>query len=163
VIVAHTMHTGFDILEYNTSLRRYWRERVLAGVVDFSIVAATAAAVVYIFPVCGGGLVSVFLLTGLLWFVYSTILEGLTGLTVGKKIWGLRCVAHIGRMGWKGALLRNLAKLFAPAVIADVLFGLGTEGDPRQRFSERMFDVLVVKERFIDMHMEHRWGPRRIV
>ncbi len=161
------MHTGFDILEYNTSLRRYWRERVLAGAVDFSIVTAISTAIVYLVPDFGWGMTAVlaiFFLTGVMWFIYSTVLEGFTGLTVGKRIWGLRCVAHVGEIGWRRAVLRNLAKLFAPVIIADVLFGLGTEGDPRQRFTERVFDVLVIKERFSTMHlhMEHRWGPRRI-
>ncbi len=139
------MQTGFDIMEYDTALRRVWARRIAADLIDFSITFVIAYILAYFLNY--SLLYVIFIFQGLVWFLYSFILDSLGGRTVGKYIMGLRAVSFIGPLGVVKSIGRNLTKLSWIAFIADVIAGLSTEGEPRQRLTERFLDSLVVRER----------------
>ena len=85
------------------------------------------------------------LLIGVLWWVYSFILEGSVGGTIGKKLVSLRVVATDGMMDLPRALIRNVSKVFPLLVLIDLIVGMATEGDPRQRFLDRIAHTTVTR------------------
>ena len=71
--------------------------------------------------------------------------ESWYGATVGKRLLGFRVETVAGqRIGLDKAFLRNLSKLHWVLLLLDVLVGLGTTGDPRQKFSDRFAGTRVV-------------------
>lgn len=138
------MQTGFDMMEYDTALRRLWGKRVIAAIIDFAI-TFFIAHILSIF-LKWNFLMSIFILQGIIWFFYSSIFDAINGKTPGKYAMKLRAVSFIGSLGVWRALARNITKLNWIIYIADIVAGLSTEGEPRQRFSERFLDSLVVSE-----------------
>jgi len=138
------MQTGFDIMEYDSSLRRLWGKRISADFIDFVITLVTAFLFAYVFPM--NPLFVLFVAQGIIWYIYSAIFDAVWGKTPGKFIFNLKAVAFIGDLTLAQALLRNLTKLNWLIFVGDIIAGLSTEGDPRQRFSERIIDSLVIAE-----------------
>jgi hypothetical protein len=138
------MHTGFDIMEYDKALRRLWGKRIAASVIDFAITMAIAYSIGVILNWSIG--LILFLWQGIIWFIYSSIFDALSGKTPGKYLFKIRAVSFIGPLDvWK-AIGRNATKLNWIVYIADIIAGLSTEGEPRQRYSERVLDSLVIEE-----------------
>jgi len=138
------MQTGFDIMEYDSSLRKLWGKRISADFIDFVITLVTAFLFAYVFPM--NPLFVLFVAQGIIWYIYSVIFDAIWGKTPGKFIFNLKAVAFIGDLTLAQALLRNLTKLNWLIFVGDIIAGLSTEGDPRQRFSERIIDSLVIAE-----------------
>ncbi|AGB05240.1 hypothetical protein AciM339_1383 [Aciduliprofundum sp. MAR08-339] len=138
------MQTGFDIMEYDSALRNLWARRIAAGFVDFVITLAIAYALGYFFKWNMGTVI--FIWQGIIWFIYSVIFDAINGKTPGKYIFKLKAVSFIGSLDiWK-AIGRNATKLNWIIYIADIIAGLSTEGEPRQRYSERILDCLVISD-----------------
>ncbi len=138
------MQTGFDMMEYDTALRRLWGKRILASIIDFIITFILAYILAYFLE--WNLLMTIFILQGIIWFLYSSIFDAITGKTPGKYAFKLRAVSFIGDLGvWK-SIARNVTKLNWIIYTADIIAGLSTEGEPRQRFTERFLDSLVVSE-----------------
>ncbi len=140
-----SMQTGFDMMEYDTALRRLWGKRVAADLIDFSITFSISYFIAFLFHYTF--MEVLFVIEGVVWFLYSLIFDAIGGRTPGKMIMGLRAVSFIGKLGVVKSIGRNLTKLNWIAFIADVIAGLSTEGEPRQRLTERFLDSLVVNER----------------
>ena len=141
------MQTGFEIMDYDRNLKNLWIRRFLAGVVDFSITyVITFLIVFFLKPISYLDFVYIFMLQGPVWFIYSAIFDAITGKTAGKYIFKIRAVAFIGNLSIGQAIARNITKLNAILVLADAITGLSTEGDPRQRYTERIIDSLVISE-----------------
>ncbi len=138
------MQTGFDIMEYDKALRNLWAKRIAASFIDFIITLAIAYELAWVF---GWSMESVlFIWQGVIWFIYSTIFDAINGKTPGKYIFKIRAVSFIGSLDiWK-AIGRNATKLNWIIYLADIIAGLSTEGEPRQRYSERFLDSLVIAE-----------------
>ncbi len=139
------MQTGFEIMDYDKNLKELWVKRTLAGILDFII----ASVITYFifnfflkFPLIHTGF-----LQGVVWYVYSIIFDLYNGKSPGKYVFGLRAVAFVGNLNPVQALVRNLTKLNAILVLGDVVAGLSTEGDPRQRYIERAVDSIVINEK----------------
>ncbi len=144
VVLIHIMQTGFDMMEYDIALRRLWGKRVMAAIIDFVITFILAYVLAYFLK--WNLLMTIFILQGIIWFIYSSIFDVITGKTIGKYVLKLKAVSFIGSLGvWK-SLARNVTKLNWIIYIADIIAGLSTEGEPRQRFTERFLDSLVVSE-----------------
>ena len=136
------MPTGFDILEYDKSLQRYWLVRLVAAVID-SIIISLISFLVVIFFTRDVWINSFFF--GIIWLLYSTVFEGIEGYTLGKKLMKLKVVTHVGNLDFQTSLVRNLSKIWGIFLIVDFIVGLATEGDPRQRYLDRLTDTLVIE------------------
>ena len=97
-----------------------FKKRVLAYVIDFAIILAITIAIIFIPEVpsisaksiLSGGISEVLIATvGLLW-LYSTLLEGFNGQSIGKRITGLKVVRTDGKkMSYDHAAVRNFGKI----------------------------------------------------
>ncbi len=142
------MQTGFEIMDYDKHLKSLWVRRTLAAIVDFGITWGIAILILYfIKPMALLDYLLTLFLQGPVWYIYSVIFDAVFGKTPGKFIFKIRAVAFIGNISVVQALLRNLTKLNILIVITDAIAGLSTEGDPRQRYSERFINTLVISEK----------------
>ena len=98
-----------------------FKKRALAYVIDFAIILAITMAIIFLPEILtlstknlvNGGTNSVLFITvGLLW-LYSTLLEGFNGQSLGKRITGLKVVRTDGKkMSYDHAAIRNFGKIF---------------------------------------------------
>lgn len=148
------MQTGFEIMDYDRNLKNMWIRRIVASIIDSTITFFIALlAAYYLWPnMLSFDLIIAFFLQGLLWYIYSIPFDILWGKTPGKMVMKIKAVSFVGNLNTKQALLRNLTKLNIILVIGDAIAGLSTEGDPRQRYTERFIDSITV--------MEKRWGKK---
>ena len=138
------MQTGFDIMEYDSSLRRLWARRIVADFIDFIITFLIAIGITYIWPT--NPIFVIFILQGIVWFIYSVIFDTTSGKTPGKYLTKIKAVSFIGELNVWQAIGRNLTKISWIIFVGDIIAGLSTEGDPRQRISERVLDSLVISD-----------------
>lgn len=137
--------TGLDLIGHNAALQEHWIRRFIAVVIDSVIILVISFILsLFLFLFAWPWFLS-WLLVSLLWWVYSFIMEGLVGGTVGKKLVSLHVVATDGVMDLPRALIRNVSKIFWPLVFLDLLVGMATEGDPRQRFLDRIAHTTVTR------------------
>ncbi len=109
-----------------------FKKRAEAFVIDFAIILAITAAIIFIpevlaFPatkIVSGGISTVLFITvGLLW-LYSTLLEGFNGQSIGKRVTGLKVVRTDGKkMSYDHAAVRNFGKIIV-LLPFDLLIGM---------------------------------------
>ena len=130
---------------HNAALQEHWIRRFIAFVIDVIIVVVVAFIFSLFLFLFSWAWPLWMLLTGILWWVYSFIFEGLLGGTVGKKLVSLHVVATDGVMDLPRALIRNASKIFPLLILIDLVVGMATEGDPRQRFLDRIAHTTVTR------------------
>ncbi len=140
------MPIAIEMLFRNGILRTHWMKRIAAGLIDILTVFIPVWAVGSTF---GFGKLYFELFagvaSGICWFIYSTVTEYSYGYTLGKKVTALRVSSEKGTLSLYGAIFRNIAKLFWYILLPlDIILGLFTYGDPRQRFTDRVFGTTVV-------------------
>ena len=107
------------------------KKRISAFVIDFAIMLAITMAIIFLPAVpsisvksfLNGGISTVLFITvGLLW-LYSTLLEGFNGQSIGKRMEGLKVVRTDGKkMSYDHAAVRNFGKIL-PLLPFDLLIG----------------------------------------
>src|SRR5207245_10060279 len=91
---------------------------------------------------------------GIALYAYSTFCEAVTRTTVGKYIVGLEIRSLRGPMSLSKAAVRNFPKLFWFAFpLLDTLLGLIVEGDPRQRWSDKILGTTVAQSHLIHVRV----------
>jgi len=151
-----------EAVKLNASLQNLWIKRVIAFIVDSIIVGIIFVIVSIIFTVLllPVRLVTVDAFTGLsagvssilsplIVYGYYTFFEGSFSATIGKTLLGLRVIpTRGGTMTYKKAFIRNLTKpwnwVIAVLFLLDLLLGLATEGDPRERFMDTLAGTVVI-------------------
>lgn len=137
--------TAFDLIGHNAALQEHWIRRFIALVIDWVIILVITFFFSLFLAVFAWPWPLSWLLTSLIWWVYSFVFEGAVGGTVGKKLVSLHVVATDGTMDLPRALIRNVSKVFAPLVLIDLIVGMATEGDPRQRYLDRIAHTTVTR------------------
>jgi uncharacterized RDD family membrane protein YckC len=147
------MPSALDLIGSNKALQDHWVKRIVAIIIDAIIV------LIPLYIIFNVILWAAFWNTGLWWFfgwagwliqsfvflLYFVLLEGTQGATFGKKIMNLRVeTADGGKPEMSGLFVRNVSKLFG-LVILDWLIGFVMEGDPRQKFLDRIANMVVVR------------------
>ncbi len=157
------MRRRFEEIQASSALQNLWIRRVIAYVIDSVILLIILAIVnaflalillvpslIFSFDIFGGLFSGFSALLGLviIWGYY-TLFEGSTSATVGKRIMRLRVRPLRGRMSYTRAFIRNFTKAWIPIIVflflLDLIIGLVTEGDPRQRFSDVVADTSVIE------------------
>lgn len=147
------MVTGLNIIGSNKALQDHEIKRVVAYIIDWIIVtilSSILAAVAFSAALATGGFGVLFwgvgwLVFALLAILYWAVQEGFWGASLGKKIMGLRVVGTTGPLDIVKAVMRNVTKVFGLFLLLDWIVGLATEGDPRQKFSDRFAGTTVVR------------------
>jgi len=141
------MPTGIDLIGNNAALQEHWIKRFIAIIVDAIILAVITIVLNALFL---GALFALGLwwsfIYGIVWVLYSTLLEGSSmRATLGKKVMNLQVVAIDGAMTIEKALIRNLSKVHPLFVLVDWVIGIATQGDPRQRYLDRLARTSVTR------------------
>src|SRR5713226_2613189 len=147
------MPSAIDLIGHNPALQEHWIRRFLAVLIDAIFVLA-----IYLLFAWPLGFTSLAwyvtpFLYGIVWLLYSMLLETLWGATIGKRILSLRVVAIDGNLDIMHCLVRNISKIYWLIFLLDFIVGGVTQGDPRQRFFDRIARTTVARER--------PSGPRR--
>ncbi|NLK25640.1 MAG: RDD family protein [Euryarchaeota archaeon] len=138
------MHTGFDILESSSALRKHWLRRFVAGFIDIALIFTPIWLVLYYFDVLDKTILAG-VSAGVIWFLYAGFCEGRYGRTLGKHLVHLKVVSMHERRSYKQTFIRSIPKLFWFIFLPfDVAVGLATEGDPRKRWSDNVSRTLVI-------------------
>lgn len=111
-----------------------FKKRTYAFLVDFAIMFALSVLLLLetVFSLVAGNWIILtlnllFVALGILW-IYSTLLEGFNGQSIGKRVFGLKVVQTDGRkLSYDHAAVRNFGKVLLPF---DLLFGYMLN-DPR--------------------------------
>ncbi|MFQ5911484.1 MAG: RDD family protein [Thermoplasmata archaeon] len=138
------MVTGFDLLGHSRSIQDHWARRVVAFVVDVLLVTLPIWVILQFVPNVNVALFG--LLSGLVLFTYSTLFETYIHKTPGKELMSLRVESTAGTMTLVSGMLRSVAKFFwyiFPFI--DTIIGMATDGDPRQRLTDRVANTVVVR------------------
>jgi uncharacterized RDD family membrane protein YckC/DNA-binding HxlR family transcriptional regulator len=109
-----------------------FKKRAAAFVIDFAIMLAITMTIIFLPAVLSSNLKSflnggvstvLFITIGLLW-LYSTLLEGFNGQSIGKRMTGLKVVRTDGKkMSYDHAAVRNFGKVL-PILPFDLLIGM---------------------------------------
>jgi len=129
-------------IAHDKLLQRHWLHRVVAFVIDFIIISIPF----FIFGFFIGYFLKFFSWLwwggfGLCLWLYSAITEQAGGRTLGKAMLALRVYSKKGNLDFASALIRNISKVFLPLLFLDWLAGMITDGDPRQRYLDRLLEV----------------------
>jgi len=140
------MVTGFDLLHDNKPLQKHWIKRLIAYFIDFFF----SSLLVYLvflglaFAVLDPSMIWYFPMTaGMVQVFYSTALEYTSQKTLGKYIMNLEVEALTYSFEASDAIIRNFSKLHGIFVLLDWVIGMASEGDPRQRYLDRLTDTTV--------------------
>ena len=108
-----------------------FKKRAAAFLIDFAIILAITVTIVFVpqllslsTAILNGGIsVVLFTTIGLLW-LYSTLLEGFNGQSLGKRAMGLKVVRTDGKkMSYDHAAIRNFGKIL-PLLPFDLVIGI---------------------------------------
>jgi uncharacterized RDD family membrane protein YckC/DNA-binding HxlR family transcriptional regulator len=109
-----------------------FKKRAAAFLIDFAIILAITMTIVFVPQVLslsmsmflnGGTSAVLFTTIGLLW-LYSTLLEGFNGQSLGKRVMGTKVVRTDGKkMSYDHAAIRNFGKIL-PLLPFDLLIGM---------------------------------------
>ena len=151
------MVSGFDLLGHNRTFQIHWMKRVVAFVLDCVAVFSPVFSVLFL---QGERRPEVFgILGGIALYAYATVGEALFRRTLGKIIVGLEGRSLRGPMTFAKAAVRNFPKLFWYAFpFLDTVAGLLVEGDPRQRWSDKVLGTTVAQSSLIHVRV-HRIAP----
>lgn len=136
----------------------HWVYRIIAIIIDSIIIAIPANiinwainAAFWANPLANwwyfawGSYLVILLLQGVLSLLYFIILEIMKGATLGKMILGLQVQTLDGkRVSFGQSFIRNISKILGPLIIIDWLIGILTEGNKKQKLTDRMAGTIVV-------------------
>jgi uncharacterized RDD family membrane protein YckC len=157
------MVTALDIIGSDNSLQEHWIKRFVAIIIDGIIMAVIAWVIFWILPIpfwFGWGL-GWSLLFGVIFFLYSTVMEMSSGSTLGKQVMNLRVISLHGQLETGAAFLRNISKIFFLALLLDWIVGFVTEGDPKQRFLDRNAGTTVIITDRLTHEQEHTYQSQQ--
>ena len=130
-----------------------FRNRALAFLIDFALIFAITAAITFlpellslsVANLISSNLVSALLsiTIGLLW-LYSTLLEGFNGQSIGKRIIGLKVVRTDGKkMSYDHAAVRNFGKVL-PLLPFDLIYGWRIKNSAFMRYFDKFAGTTVI-------------------
>lgn len=128
-----------------------FRKRASAFLIDFALIFAITLAITLlpqllsISEISLGAEVStiIFITTGLLW-LYSTLLEGFNGQSIGKRVIGLKVVRTDGKkMSYDHAAVRNFGKVL-PLLPFDLLIGWRIKNQAFMRYFDKFAGTTVI-------------------
>jgi uncharacterized RDD family membrane protein YckC/DNA-binding transcriptional ArsR family regulator len=129
-----------------------FKKRTLAFLIDFAITFSVFVIVPNIFSLLNKGVsegvkaildLNVFLLFLVLFWIYSTLLEGFAGQSLGKRFVGLTVVRIDGkRLFYDHAAVRNFGKTFL--LPFDLLFGFRLKDDRFIRYFDKFAGTTVI-------------------
>ena len=132
-----------------------FKNRSLAFLIDFALIFAITAAITFLPDILAlsvpnfiSNRVSTLfsIIVGLLW-LYSTLLEGFNGQSIGKRIIGLKVVRTDGKkMSYDHAAVRNFGKVL-PLLPFDLIYGWRIKNSAFMRYFDKFAGTTVINLR----------------
>jgi len=128
-----------------------FKKRTFAFLIDFALIFAITMAITFIPQLLSpistnlGSEIStlLFITIGLLW-LYSTLLEGFNGQSIGKRVFGLKVVRTDGKkMSYDHAAVRNFGKVL-PLLPFDLLLGWRIKSQAFMRYFDKFAGTTVI-------------------
>src|SRR5438128_3498646 len=132
------MPSAFELIGRNPALQEHWIRRLFAFLIDAVVVFVIGLFFAIPLKIFAWPWWQWLFVFGLVWFVYSLLLEGVISGTIGKKLLSIRVVALDGNLDLVHTIIRNLSKVYPLVFPFDLLLGAATHGDPRQRYFDRL-------------------------
>lgn len=139
------MPSAFELIGHNPALQEHWVRRFFAFLIDIVIVAVVGLFIAIPFVFLNWAWWFSGFFWGLIWFVYAVLLETVFAGTVGKKLVALRVVAIDRNLDVVHTVVRNVSKIFGLVLLVDLILGWAMQGDPRQRFFDRLARTTVTR------------------
>ena len=139
------MPTAFELIGHNAALQEHWIRRLIAAVIDGILLAIVVFIFNFAFSIFLWGFFVWPFVGGVLWWLYSMLFEGAMGATIGKRLVSLQVVAVDGLMDLPRAMIRNISKIYWLFLLLDLILGAMTQGDPRQRYLDRIARTTVTR------------------
>jgi uncharacterized RDD family membrane protein YckC len=153
--------SGIDALTKDQMVQGYWMRRLIAFVIDaivvgiaFGILAAILVIPSIITSLTSGNVFNVgaifgasaySLLNSVVLVLYFSLAESFYGITLGKSVIRLKATTLEGRTPTlEQSLIRNASKINWVLLLLDVIFGLATQTDYKQKYSDRYARTVVV-------------------
>lgn len=148
--------SGFDTLTKDQKAQEYWVQRLIAFVIDAVIVYVVLGLIAFAiflpamfvggFAMAGFLLGGVFaLFSGIIFVLYFTVTESMSGASIGKRVFSLKVVNKSGSSPTLGeAFIRNLSKLYWLLLLLDVIVGLALSKGYQEKYSDHLMGTLVV-------------------
>jgi uncharacterized RDD family membrane protein YckC len=129
-----------------------FKNRALAFLIDFALIFAITAAITFLpvilLPAVANFISDrvsalLYITVGLLW-VYSTLLEGFNGQSIGKRVIGLKVVRTDGKkMSYDHAAVRNFGKVL-PLLPFDLIYGWRIKNSAFMRYFDKFAGTTVI-------------------
>jgi len=162
------MVSALDSFGSDSNLRDHWVKRFVALLIDYLIFWCISTVLFWfvIFPLDWNlpYVWTVFQpgLAGLFMFVYSFVMEVSAGnATVGKRVMNLRVIAITGDVDLGKAIIRNVSKIHGAFLLLDWLVGFVTEGDPKQKWFDRVGGTSVVITTALTEEQQHTYQSQQ--
>ncbi len=153
--------SGIDALTKDQAVQGYWVRRLIAFLIDAVVVSIAFGilAAILVVPSVITGLMSgnvfnigaVFgasaysFLNSVILVLYFSLAESIYGTTLGKSVMSLKVTTLEGRMPTlEQALIRNASKINWILLLLDVIFGLATQTEYRQKLGDKYARTIVV-------------------
>ncbi len=137
------MTSAMDIIGSDEALKDHWIKRFIAIIIDYIIVAVPLTILSNFLLNWNFGLYY-FSSMGIIFLLYFLITELAMGASLGKKIMKLRVIAFSGDLDIGKVVIRNISKINSFLLLIDVIVGMLTEGDPKQKYLDRIAGTSVV-------------------
>src|SRR5665647_712836 len=129
-----------------------FKNRSLAFLIDFALIFAITAAITFLPDILALSVANFIsnrvstlfsIIVGLLW-LYSTLLEGFNGQSIGKRIIGLKVVRTDGKkMSYDHAAVRNFGKVL-PLLPFDLIYGWRIKNSSFMRYFDKFAGTTVI-------------------
>lgn len=138
--------SGLENLAKDMGSQEFWVRRLVALLVDWFLCLGVLWAVglePFSLQIYSGSVVAWLVL-----FAYSAVAEFFTGRTLGKAVMGLELAGVGGKVDLPRLLVREVSKLFGPALVVDIIAGVLFDSTGRRRYLEVLSKTtLIVKGR----------------
>ena len=165
------MVSALNIIGSDKSLQDHWAKRLVALIIDYSIFLAISWFAFWWFfiplwgnwwgPAVLGWTVFQPGLAGIMLFVYSFAMEASSGATLGKKAMNLKVIPIIGDMDTGKAVMRNISKVHGLFLLLDWLVGFVSDGDPKQKWLDRVAGTTVVITTALTEEQQHTYQAQQ--
>jgi uncharacterized RDD family membrane protein YckC len=166
------MVSALNIIGSDKSLQDHWGKRAVALIIDYAIFLAISWFAFWLFfipwwgnwwgPAAFGWTVFQPGFAGIMLFVYSFAMEASSsGATLGKKAMNLRVIPISGKMDAGKAVMRNISKIHGGFLLLDWLVGFVSEGDPKQKWMDRVAGTTVVITTALTEEQQHTYQAQQ--
>ncbi len=139
------MVTGFDLIHNNRPLQKHWIKRIIAFLIDLFLSSIAAYIIIWLLGIgfMPSLLVNFPVFAGIIQVFYSAICEYNNRQTFGKLLLDLKVEGLKSGLSLYETIMRNFSKIHGLLVLLDMIVGLATRGDPRQRYLDRVAETTV--------------------